>query len=110
MHPEVTLTFEPLRVPDATCEWDSTYPPKNIKIKVDNDKAGRIQCIVHELLHVVYHDHLSAMVEKDMHEAAIEVWELLIMDYIRKSPKALKVWRKAIALKLQSQQMDEDNA
>ena len=70
MNPEITLQFKPLDKISAHIAWDGINPPSRVRIQVDNDKEGRIKCVVHELLHVVFYDLFDNVVDEMLEEWA----------------------------------------
>lgn len=74
---------------------------------MDNDKDGRIRCVIHELLHVVFHDKLAFLCADDLEELFILGLEKGLDEYVNKSQRRLDSWRKAIEEKLIAT-LDED--
>jgi hypothetical protein len=84
-------------------------PPSAIRVRVDIDKEGRIKCVIHELLHVVFREWLWGKVDAFLEEEVILAWEKALNDYVRQSPRRLASWRKAIDKKLAEQVAPEDD-
>lgn len=97
--PKAQLSIRPLANASASVTWEG-QPPDQIKITVDPDREGRIRCVAHELLHVVFSDDLRTLVDDDLDELIILALENAIVDYIKDSKPRLAAWRRAIEAKL----------
>jgi hypothetical protein len=76
--------------------WDDYAPPKNVLITVDDSKDGRIRCVIHELLHLVFYAPLSLLVDSKIEEHLILTLETIICNHVLMSPRRTAAWRKAI--------------
>jgi len=76
-------------------DWDKGTPPSNLRIQVDVDKDGAIRCVIHELLHVLLHEHF-AWADPAVEEVLILALESDLYEYVKKSPRRITGWRKAI--------------
>jgi len=93
---EVTLSQERAKV-----TWDKS-PTANLQIKVDTDQDGRIQLVLHELVHVAADDALIIVdrVDDELEEAFVESWAKLLWEYVDENSRRRKWWRDQITQKL----------
>lgn len=76
-------------------DWEKGRHPTAVEIQVDIDKDGAIRCVIHELLHVVLADELG-WASGEVEEVIVLALETELYEYVKKSPRRLAGWRKAI--------------
>lgn len=72
---------------------------EHVYISVDMHRDSVVSSVIHEFLHILLDPDLAKF-SKDLGEEVISVFERSLFDRIRKSPKQMLWWRKAIERRL----------
>ena len=85
----------------GAAEW-LPDPAREITIHLDPRRDGRVNLVLHELLHVYFHDAhgIHRILSTSLEEAAILAWEYELSRYVQKRPALLETWDRAIQRKL----------
>lgn len=108
MRPEIRLEVDRLTPHTADVQWDSLSPLSNVRIRVDIDKDGRIKCVLHELIHIVFYALFTPLIDAALEEEVVLAWETLLYNHVRANPRRLLGWRLAIEKKLAQAGSDDD--
>lgn len=92
---DTQVRFLPMDKITARVDWDPGTHPSNLRIQVDVDKDGAIRCVIHELLHVLLHDEMN-WADGALEEVVVLALEEDLYEYVKKSPRRITGWRKAI--------------
>ncbi len=85
----------------GAAEW-TPNPARDITIHLDPRRDGRVNLVLHELLHVYFHDvhGIHRILSTALEEAAILAWEYELSRYVQKQPALLETWDRAIQRKI----------
>ena len=101
-HPEVHLTYQPLKW-GGKCDWDDISPPTNIRIKIDANGGEAVRFVIHELLHVILAPIFVGRLDETLEEVTVVAFDTYMWAYVEKSPERHARWARLIKKKL-----DED--
>jgi len=104
-HPEVHLTYTPLKLGGKTV-WDDVMPPTNIRIKVDANGGDDLAVVIHELLHIIFYPLFVGRTDSTLEEVCIVGLEQYMFTYVTKSHERTARWRKLIKKKLDEHLVD----
>jgi Zn-dependent peptidase ImmA (M78 family) len=97
--PKVSVTLKQHNDCSAESSW---YEAKgDIFMTIDPERAGRVRCFIHELLHVVLEKDLMQRFTYPLEEEMVESLEALLYQRgIALSPRKMNWWRRALRAKL----------
>lgn len=81
-------------------EWDQLFPPTNIRIKVDGNRADHVNYVIHELLHVILLPIIIGQLDDTLEEVVVCSLDTYMYQYVKKSPKRFALWNDTINQKL----------
>lgn len=84
----------------ATVEFDDSGRLEYIRIKIDANTGDPVEYVIHELLHVVFHEVLLWKVDETIEEIFILALDEQMYDFVKSSKQRLAKWNALINEKL----------
>ena len=92
---------------DCSAESHWRTDGRDIFMSIDGEKAGRVRCFIHELLHYILQHDLMARFTYELEEEMVESLETLIYQRgIALNKRRMDWWRRALRAKLSDVEAD----